>query len=145
VSKSRSGGVSLTTTALYFPQEITRSTVQLDRIGVAAEIGGIFRVEKNAQDQFVIRCEGHLTLAAAPKIREELLAAIATNDKVVADVSQATDADLTFIQILIAAKRTASARGKTFLISAPENGVVMQKINCVGNPSGPTRNAGAHP
>lgn len=100
-------------------------------------------MEKNTQNQFVIRCEGFLTLAAAPKIREEILAAIDANSQVVADVSQATDADLTFIQILIAAKRTASARGKTFLVSAPENGVVMQKINSVGNPSGRTQNTGA--
>jgi anti-anti-sigma regulatory factor len=111
--------------------------------GVAAETGGIFTLEKNAENQFVIRCEGFLTLAAAPKIREEILAAIEANSQVVADVSNATDADLSFIQILIAAKRTASARGKSFLISAPENGVVMQKINCVGNPSGRTQNAGA--
>jgi anti-anti-sigma regulatory factor len=104
---------------------------------------GSFTVEITTQDQFVIRYEGFLTLAAAPKIREEILAAIDANKKVVADVSQATDADLTFIQILIAAKRTASARGKTFLISAPENGVVMQKINSVGTPSGRTQNAGA--
>ena len=100
-------------------------------------------MEKNAENQFVIRCEGFLTLAAAPKIREEILAAIEANSQVVADVSNATDADLSFIQILIAAKRTASARGKSFLISAPENGVVMQKTNCVGNPSGRTQNAGA--
>jgi anti-anti-sigma regulatory factor len=112
--------------------------------GVAAETGGIFTVQKNTEDQFVIRCEGFLTLSSAPRIREEILAAINANSKVVADVSNATDADITFIQILIAAKRTASARGKTFLISAPENGVVMQKINSVGNPSGRTQNAGAH-
>jgi anti-anti-sigma regulatory factor len=71
------------------------------------------------------------------------MAAIEAHSQVVADVSQATDADLTIIQILIAAKRTASARGKEFLVSAPENGVVMQKIKCVGNPSGRTQNTGA--
>lgn len=102
-------------------------------------------MEKDTQSPFVIRCEGYLTLASAPKIRQEILDAIEANSQIVADVSRATDADLTFIQILIAAKRTAAARGKTFLINAPENGVVIQKINCVGNPSGRTQNAGAHP
>jgi anti-anti-sigma regulatory factor len=114
----------------------------VNKLVLLEKLGG-FTVVNTTQDQFVIRYEGVLTLAAAPKIREEIMAAIDANKTVVADVSQATDADLTFIQILIAAKRTASARGKTFLISAPENGVVMQKIKCVGTPSGQTPNAGA--
>jgi anti-anti-sigma regulatory factor len=100
-------------------------------------------VEKNTQDPFVIQCEGYLTLASAPKIRQDVMDAINAHSHVVADVSRATDADLTFIQILIAAKRTATARGKTFLINAPENGVVIEKINCVGNPSGQTQKVGA--
>lgn len=83
-------------------------------------------------------------MAQAPKLQTAFLSALQTNHHVLVDLSDATGADLSFIQLLISAKRTASALGKLFTISAPEEGVVMQKINCVGNPSGKTPNFGAH-
>jgi HPt (histidine-containing phosphotransfer) domain-containing protein len=64
------------------------------------------------QDTFVLPCDGSLTLANAEQWRERLLDALDRHPRVVVDVAGAEEIDTTFIQILVAAKKSAAIAGK---------------------------------
>jgi anti-anti-sigma regulatory factor len=57
--------------------------------------------------------DGELIVANAEKIRGQLISALEQNQAILVDCSQATAADVSFIQIMIAAERTAASWGKT--------------------------------
>lgn len=59
-------------------------------------------------------------MSMAQKVRAALSAAIEKHQVVVADLSGTTDMDLTFIQLLVSARKSADALGKTFLVNMPE-------------------------
>ncbi len=69
-------------------------------------------------DPAIIEFVGRLTISEAPEIRETLLAGIDGCQDVVIDCSKASEIDLTFIQLLIAGRRTAATRGRSMLVSA---------------------------
>jgi HPt (histidine-containing phosphotransfer) domain-containing protein len=64
------------------------------------------------QDTFVLPCDGSLTLANAAQWRERVLDALDRHPRVVVDVAGAEEIDTTFIQILVAAKKSAAMAGK---------------------------------
>lgn len=57
---------------------------------------------------------GNLTIENAVRIREELIRAFRRSDRVVLDVMEDVVADISFMQILCSAYRTASNEKKTF-------------------------------
>jgi ABC-type transporter Mla MlaB component len=57
--------------------------------------------------------EGELVVAHAEKIRGQLISAFEQNQTVLVDCSRATAADVSFVQIMIAAQRTAASWGKS--------------------------------
>jgi anti-anti-sigma regulatory factor len=57
--------------------------------------------------------DGELVVANAEKIRGQLIAAFEHNQTILVDCSQATAADVSFVQIMIAAQRTAASWGKS--------------------------------
>src|SRR5260370_30558090 len=61
---------------------------------------------------------GELVVATAEKTRAQLISAFEQNQHILIDCSQATAADVSFIQILIAAQRTAASRGKSVSLLA---------------------------
>jgi hypothetical protein len=79
----------------------------------------------------------------AQKVREALSAALEKHNTIVADLSDTTDLDLTFLQLLISARKTSEALGKTFLIKMPANGVVSSKAECAAMPLNQMHAAGA--
>jgi anti-anti-sigma regulatory factor len=85
-------------------------------------------VTETMQKPLIIRCEGPFTLPMAKKVRGVFSAAIEKHDVIVADVSVTTDLDLTFVQLLISAKKTAESLGKTFLVNMPDGSVVSSKV-----------------
>ena len=58
-----------------------------------------------------VHLTGPLTVPTAAAVRSQLLAALDGSPSVAVDISGATEIDVTFLQILIAAQRTAQARG----------------------------------
>lgn len=83
-------------------------------------------------DETVIPCEGDLTIARAASLRETLLEALESARDVKLDCSAATNVDVTFLQLLVAAQRTAAARGVNLSIIAPEDGALAQALPRAG-------------
>ena len=57
--------------------------------------------------------DGELVVANAEKIRGQLIAAFEHHQTILVDCSRATAADVSFVQIMIAAQRTAASWGKS--------------------------------
>lgn len=73
------------------------------------------------QDPFLLRCEGSLTLASVATTRQQLLRAIERNQNVFIDTTDAGEIDITFVQLLVSARKSATALGKQVYLSAPNN------------------------
>ena len=82
----------------------------------------------NAQRPFTVRCQGEFTFSSAQQVRNALSAAIEKHNLVVADVTPATEIDITFIQLLVSAQKSAALLGKTLLVKLPEGGPVAAKV-----------------
>jgi anti-anti-sigma factor len=67
--------------------------------------------EKTALLNVVVH--GELTVSTGADVRDDLLSALDTADEVEVDLTRVTEIDSAGIQIMIAAKREASARGKS--------------------------------
>lgn len=88
----------------------------------------------------ILALTGSLTVASAEQTRETLIAALRDQPSVVVDCSGADEIDLTFIQCLIAASRTAARAGKSFALAAPADGALKDILVRSGllDPSHPT-------
>lgn len=75
-----------------------------------------------------LHLEGNLTIARAPALQELISNAISNDDQIIVDCSNATEADLTIIQLLISAKHTAAAFNKSLSLIAPADGVLAAAI-----------------
>lgn len=71
-----------------------------------------------------IELSGSLGIRDAGATLEKLKAALATATSLTIDCSALTGADLSTVQLLAAAKRTAAAEGKTLRLMAPAGGVL---------------------
>jgi HPt (histidine-containing phosphotransfer) domain-containing protein len=78
--------------------------------------------------------EGLLTMAHAREAHARISSALASHASVVLDVSGPKEIDLTFLQILIAANKTARAAGRRLLINAPADGLLFEKLRSAGLP-----------
>ena len=65
----------------------------------------------------VLKLTGELTIRQAAELREALLAALGSRDRVIVDLSETTQTDVAGLQLFCAAHREAAARGKTFAIA----------------------------
>lgn len=84
----------------------------------------------NAQRPFTIRCQGEFPLTSAQSVHSALSAALAKHNVVIADASSATEVDITFIQLLVSAQKTAALLGKTLIVKLPESGPIPAKVKC---------------
>jgi ABC-type transporter Mla MlaB component len=71
---------------------------------------------------------GAMTLREADAVRSRLLEAMSMHDTVEIDCSAVTGADVSFIQCLIAARRTAAASGKRLSLAAPAQGALLDAL-----------------
>lgn len=62
------------------------------------------------------------------EIHARLLDAYRNSDGVVLDLSDLADVDLTFVQLIEAARRTAAADGKAIALAAPAMGVLLDTL-----------------
>lgn len=80
----------------------------------------------------LVRFEGSLTVAVAEAAHARLSAALMQADPVVVDCADATEVDLTFVQLLIAARRSADASGQRFVLATPAAGALRQVLVAAG-------------
>ena len=72
----------------------------------------------------VVKISGDAGLRAAQDIAGSLRQALATHDKVAIATEAISGADITTIQLLLAARKQALASGKSLSLSAPPAGVL---------------------
>ena len=79
-------------------------------------------------ESVIVTLSGALGLKDVTRVRDELLAAFEANTAVTLDCSQMTEADFAVVQLLVAAKKTASAAGTTLTLKAEKTGVLGQLL-----------------
>ncbi|WP_439543228.1 STAS domain-containing protein [Hyphomicrobium sp.] len=84
------------------------------------------------QAPFVLNCEGSLTLANAAQTRRRLLDALDSNESVLVDISDAEDLDITFVQLLISARKSAESQHKDLRLGAPDHSEGSKIIARIG-------------
>ncbi|OBS53528.1 hypothetical protein A8B73_05595 [Methylosinus sp. 3S-1] len=80
----------------------------------------------------IVACSGKQMIAEAPEIREALRNAFRQSLDIVIDCSLATEVDLTFIQLLIASRRTAHAIGAALQIVAQPDSTIAEALRRAG-------------
>ena len=68
--------------------------------------------------------DGRLTIRDIDTVRSRLAAALKEHETIEVDCSAAEDVDLSLIQLLIAARRSAAESGKQLTIAQPADGVL---------------------
>lgn len=81
---------------------------------------------------YVLSLTGSLTTPRAEAIHLEVLAALNGHSRVTVDCSSASEMDVAFIQILVAADRFASQRGKTIALASPPAGLLAETLRRCG-------------
>jgi len=72
--------------------------------------------------------DGALTIRHIRAIRDRLMEALSGSQTVRVDCVAATEVDLSFIQLMLSARRSAMAAGKTILLSAGESSVLHDAL-----------------
>jgi ABC-type transporter Mla MlaB component len=83
---------------------------------------------------------GALTLRTVEKIREDLLEMMQRHQALEIDCSAATEIDLSFVQLLLAARTSALSAGKTVALAHPASGIlrdVLQRGGLLGAAADP--------
>lgn len=91
---------------------------------------------------YVLSLTGSLTTPRADAIHSEVLAALSGHSSITIDCANASDMDVAFIQILVAASRFASQCGKTIALASPPAGLLAETLRRCGFPQ-PKRSAAA--
>jgi anti-anti-sigma regulatory factor len=76
----------------------------------------------------VIRCAGDAGLRSCDENRTALAAALAAHDEVVVDCTDAEDVDVSFVQLLLAAWKTACASGRRLRLSDSPSGALLEAL-----------------
>jgi|GEM_PF-961109 len=75
-----------------------------------------------------IAFSGSLTIRNAEAVRERLTAALAEGGRVVVDCTEAKEVDITFIQLLIAARRSAAQAGGDLVLARAAEGALLEAL-----------------
>lgn len=83
-----------------------------------------------SEDQMhaIVRFEGEMTLRSIASAWERLCESFAASDTVVVDVDALTKVDVSFIQLLLSAERTAAVQNKHLYLSSPAHGVLYDAL-----------------
>ncbi len=76
--------------------------------------------------------KGPLTMRTSDTIYRSLCQAVAEHVSIEIDAQGAEEIDLSFIQMLIAAQKSARAVSKTVFLAGPAHGVVLETLNRAG-------------
>jgi anti-anti-sigma regulatory factor len=80
----------------------------------------------------VLALKGAQGVREAPQTRADVLAALAEPGDVLLDCDGVTDVGLSFIQIILAAQRSAGLRGKRLALAAPPAAALQQALERAG-------------
>lgn len=80
----------------------------------------------------VLVLQGPLTVREIAAVRDRLLEALSAQQSVQIDCSRADSVDLSFIQLLLSAHKTAQQAGKRLMLAAPANGVLRAALAAGG-------------
>ncbi|HLO75337.1 MAG TPA: STAS domain-containing protein [Magnetospirillum sp.] len=75
---------------------------------------------------------GPMTLRGIDSARSRMFAAVALNDRVEIDCSKVEEADVGFVQMLLAARLGASQLGKTVRLTGPATGALRATLERAG-------------
>jgi anti-anti-sigma regulatory factor len=84
---------------------------------------------------FVLSLTGSLTTPRAEAIHAEAFAVLSGHRSVAIDCSNASEMDVAFIQILVAAHRFAVKSGKMVGLAAPPAGILAETLKRCGFPA----------
>lgn len=75
-----------------------------------------------------LRCFGDLAIQNIGAIHQSLCAEFQKHNTVVLEIADANDIDLTFVQLVEAARLTASRKSKKFTLAAPATDVLLDVL-----------------
>lgn len=81
---------------------------------------------------FTVRLPATQTIREAEATAQTLRDALGSQDDVLLDCEEIEEADLTFLQLIIAARKSAVARGKSFGLTATARGPLLAALDCAG-------------
>lgn len=76
----------------------------------------------------VLNISGDLTIRGVAGLHNQLIEAIGGNSSVVAQISEDAAIDLTFIQLMEAARRAAAESGVDFTLAEPARGALREAL-----------------
>ena len=88
-----------------------------------------------ASSPYVLSLTGGLTTPRAEAIHAEVFAVVSGHSNIAIDCSNASEMDVAFIQILVAAQRFAVKSGKTVGLAAPPAGILAETLRRCGFPA----------
>jgi len=89
------------------------------------------------QPEHHLNLSGPLTVAVCETLQMDLAAAFEKADEIIVGVDPDAETDLTFLQLLIAAERSAAARGKRVALRAPPTGALAEALRACGYAAAP--------
>jgi anti-anti-sigma regulatory factor len=72
------------------------------------------------------------SIKTVAELRDQLITAIAQNDAVVISAAKTATVDISVLQLLASAHRSAGAAGKPISLHAPQGGVLQQALQRAG-------------
>lgn len=69
-----------------------------------------------------LRLSGPLTIRRVAELRDALSTALAAENSIIVELPEGSDADISFVQLLIAARKSAHATGKSLRLAQPASG-----------------------
>lgn len=79
-----------------------------------------------------LKFSGPLTVRVAKQIRTRVIDALRQFPHLTIDCSSASEVDLSFIQLMIATRKSASASSKTLSFAQPANGALLEALQQAG-------------
>jgi two-component system chemotaxis sensor kinase CheA len=89
----------------------------------------------------VVPLGGSLTIATAEATHARLREALGGASAITLDCSQASEIDVTFLQLMVSAQRSAARAGKTVHLAAPPGGALADALRRCGFPPAGTATA----
>jgi len=86
----------------------------------------------NNDDTNIIAWGGEISVAQAEEVHDRFRAALADGRPIVVDCSAIEDVDISFIQLLIAARTSARRRGVPFRLTQPVGEPFLAVLRCCG-------------
>jgi two-component system chemotaxis sensor kinase CheA len=80
----------------------------------------------------VVPLGGALTIATVEATHAQLREALGGAGAIVLDCSQAREVDVTFLQLMVSAQRTAASAGRSVHLAAPPSGVLAEALRRCG-------------